>query len=163
MRETPDISFDADPNTGVPIDDSYDFGSGTPWAQYGGTSLSAPCIASLLAISDQFRTAEGLSLLDGPEDLYSLPATDFNDITSGSNGNPAGPGYDMATGLGTPIANLLVPALGEIERRQPGSGAGHAGVAGRRRLGRRGDLLPPPPPHVRTDAQGATGFPSALR
>ncbi|MGO8691913.1 MAG: PEP-CTERM sorting domain-containing protein [Thermoguttaceae bacterium] len=119
MRETPDISFDADPNTGVPIDDSYDLGSSTPWAQYGGTSLAAPCIASLLAISDQFRTAEGLSLLDGPEDLYSLPATDFNDITSGGNGNPAGPGYDMATGIGTPIANLLVPALGEMNDASP--------------------------------------------
>ena len=72
-----------------------------------------------MAISDQFRSAEGLSLLDGPEDLYSLPATDFNDITSGSNGNPAGPGYDMATGLGTPIANLLVPALGEMNDASP--------------------------------------------
>ena len=42
--------------------------------------------------------------------LYSLPA-DFHDVTTGSNGYPAGPGYELATGLGTPQANLLVPAL----------------------------------------------------
>jgi subtilase family serine protease len=119
MRETPDVSFDADPNTGVAVYDSYDFGSGTPWAQYGGTSLAAPCVAALLSIADQFRTAEKFPLLDGPADLYSVPTSDYNDITSGNigpNGTyPAGPGYDMATGIGSPIANLLVPALGEID------------------------------------------------
>ncbi len=40
-RTIPDLSFDGDPNTGVPIYDSFDFGS-SPWAKYGGTSLSAP-------------------------------------------------------------------------------------------------------------------------
>ena len=47
--------------------------------------------------------------------LYSLPAADFHEVTSGSTyGNPwyaAGPGYNLVTGLGTPVANLLVPAL----------------------------------------------------
>ena len=43
--------------------------------------------------------------------LYGLPASDFNDITSGNNGDAAGPGYDLVTGIGTPIANLLVPDL----------------------------------------------------
>ena len=58
-------------------------------------------------------------MLDGPADLYSLydlssPYSDgcFPDITSGSNGNPAGTGYDMATGIGSPIADELVPTLG---------------------------------------------------
>ncbi len=43
----------------------------------------------------------------------SLPASDFHDITKGSNGGfKAGPGYDEVTGLGTPKANLLaVPGL----------------------------------------------------
>ena len=43
--------------------------------------------------------------------LYSLPAADFHDIVHGNNGDPAGPGYDLTTGLGTPVANLLVPDL----------------------------------------------------
>ena len=43
--------------------------------------------------------------------LYSLPASDFHDITSGYNGLSAGPGYDEVTGRGSPIANLLIPDL----------------------------------------------------
>ena len=44
--------------------------------------------------------------------LYAISPTDFNDITSGSNGVfSAGPGYDEVTGLGSPIANLLIPDL----------------------------------------------------
>ena len=47
--------------------------------------------------------------------LYSLPAADFHDILYGNNGDPAGPGYDLATGRGTPVANLLVPDLAAYE------------------------------------------------
>ncbi len=44
--------------------------------------------------------------------LYSLPSSDFHDITTGSNGTYAATtGYDLATGIGSPVANLLVPAL----------------------------------------------------
>ncbi len=116
FRQNPDVSFDANPNTGVAIYDSWDFGSSAPWIQIGGTSLSAPCWAGLIAIADQLRVAQGLTTLDGPTQtlpkLYALPAADFHDITSGSNGGfSAKAGYDEVTGLGTPIANLLVPAL----------------------------------------------------
>ena len=38
-----------------------------------------------------------------------MKSVDFHDITTGSNGNPAKVGYDMATGIGTPVANNLVP------------------------------------------------------
>ena len=43
--------------------------------------------------------------------LYSLKAADFHDITTGNNGYAAGPGYDMVTGIGSPVANQLVPDL----------------------------------------------------
>ena len=43
--------------------------------------------------------------------LYSLPSYDFHDETSGYNGYSAGPGYDLVTGLGSPVANQLIPAL----------------------------------------------------
>ena len=121
QRTIPDVSFDADPNTGVAIYDSYDFGAGTPWIQIGGTSLSCPCWAGLIAIVNQERVDAGGTTLDGPTqtlpalyELYSDPAkysSDFHDITSGYNVYPAGIGYDFVTGIGTPIANQLVPDL----------------------------------------------------
>jgi hypothetical protein len=118
-RTTPDVSFDADPGTGAYVYDSTYGGGG--WYKVGGTSLSAPCWAGLIAVADQGRATLGLRSIDGATvtlpRLYALPSTDFNDITTGSNGYGTGygyaatVGYDLATGLGTPIANLLVPDL----------------------------------------------------
>ncbi len=112
-RTIPDVAFDADPNTGVQIYDSYD--QANPCFQMGGTSLAVPCWAGLIAIADQGRVAAGGTTLDGPSQtlpaLYSLPSGDFHDITSGSNGDEATPGYDMVTGLGSPNADLLVSDL----------------------------------------------------
>jgi subtilase family serine protease len=118
MRSTPDVSFDADPSTGVAIYDSYNGTSASPWQTIGGTSVSAPCWAGLIAIADQGRVIAGGTTLDGPSQtlpaLYSMPASDYNDVTSGSNGGfAAKPGYDDTTGLGTPKANLLVPNLAD--------------------------------------------------
>ena len=113
MRTIPDIAFDANPSTGVAVYDSYDETGAGPWSQIGGTSLSAPCVAALIAIADQGRVVAGGTTLDGPGQtipaLYAIPSSDFNDVTSGGNGVfAAGPGYDEATGLGTPRANWLV-------------------------------------------------------
>jgi uncharacterized repeat protein (TIGR01451 family) len=124
-RAMPDVALDADPNTGMAIYDSYDGGSANPWWQYGGTSIATPCWAGMIAITDQIRVSAGLTTLDGPTQalpaLYSLPSGDFHDITSGtSDGSPAysvdftpttGSSYNLVTGLGSPIANLLVPDL----------------------------------------------------
>ncbi len=115
-RQIPDVSFDADPNSGVAIYDSYDYGSATPWIQVGGTSVASPCWAGLVAIGDQLRTSAGLTTMDGPTQalplLYGMKAADFHDITSGSNGGfTAHVGYDEVTGIGTPVANNLVPAF----------------------------------------------------
>ena len=113
-RTVPDVSFDANPNTGVPVYDSYDIGGGH-WVQVGGTSLAAPMWAGVIAIVNQGRVLSGQTTLDGPTQtlpkIYALPASDFHDITSGSNGYSAAAGYDLATGRGTPIVNKLVPDL----------------------------------------------------
>ncbi|MGN6371163.1 MAG: proprotein convertase P-domain-containing protein [Phycisphaerae bacterium] len=121
-RSTPDVSMVADPNTGVAIYDSYDFPS-SPWLQIGGTSLSSPIWAGLIAIADQGRAANSLPSLDGESQtlpmLYRLPASDFHDVTTGAstNGqnpptiNSAQPGYDLATGRGSPIADKVVFGL----------------------------------------------------
>ena len=44
--------------------------------------------------------------------VYTLPTSDFHDITSGSNGQySATKGYDEVTGLGSPVANLVAQGL----------------------------------------------------
>jgi subtilase family serine protease len=122
-RTIPDVSFDADPNTGVAVYDSYnDVNNTGAWEQVGGTSLACPCWAGLIAIADQGRAVYGRSSLDGPSQtlptLYNIAKNpsqyklDFHDIVSGSNGGfNAGPGYDLVTGIGSPVACQLVPFL----------------------------------------------------
>jgi hypothetical protein len=54
--------------------------------------------------------------------LYSLPESDFHDITTGGNGTyNATTGYDLVTGRGSPVANLLVDALAGYSSSQPPS------------------------------------------
>jgi subtilase family serine protease len=108
-RTSPDVAFDADPRTGVYVYDTYGFGGGL---QVGGTSFSAPAWAALLAIVNQGRALQGKGTLGNAQiAVYSLPATDFHDITTGNNGYPAHAGYDYVTGLGTPKANLIARDL----------------------------------------------------
>ena len=117
-RANPDVSFLADPDTGAAVYDTYDFGSTTPWDQIGGTSLATPCWAGLIAVTNQERVAYGHTTLDGPGQtlplLYSISPDDYHDITSGNNGYQAGPGYDLVTGIGTPIAPLVVRDLTQL-------------------------------------------------
>ena len=117
-RGVPDVSYDADPNTGVSV---YDSG----WYQVGGTSAGAPQWAGLIALVNQGRSALGKSsigtgLAFGTNTaLYALaggngytnPNGDFYDVTSGSSGISAAKGYDEVTGLGSPVANKLVRDL----------------------------------------------------
>ena len=107
-RTNPDVAFDANPSTGVAVYDSY--GSGG-WAVYGGTSIGAPQWAGLIAIVDQGRSTP---LRNATSDIYSIAKAspgDFHDVTSGSNGYRATAGYDLVTGLGSPVANKLVADL----------------------------------------------------
>src|SRR5207249_945558 len=63
-------------------------------------------------LADQGRALAGKGSLGNAQALiYSLSASDFHDIKAGSNGYAAGPGYDLVTGRGTPIANFLVQHL----------------------------------------------------
>ncbi len=117
-RTYPDVSMEADPSApGVALYDSTDFGASTPWlaGAEGGTSLSTPMWSGLIAVADQGRVIGGYSAFTGATQalpaLYTLPASSFHDITTGNNGYAAGGGYDLASGIGTPIANLLLPAL----------------------------------------------------
>jgi subtilase family serine protease len=118
-RGVPDVAYDANPSTGVPSYNSYSCGGAclTGWGQWGGTSIGTPQWAALFAIANSERVALGKTALTQPQILlYPDAEADYHDITSGKNGScgalcTAGPGYDYVTGLGSPQANLLIPAL----------------------------------------------------
>jgi subtilase family serine protease len=113
-RTVADVAADADPATGLAVYDTFNscllaalcdtlIAGGLAqglngWAQVGGTSLAAPIVASVYALTSARRTAAS---------AYATPAA-LNDVTSGSNGScgsylcTARRGYDGPTGLGTP-------------------------------------------------------------
>ena len=114
----PDVAFDADSFTGVPVYDSFNNGNSTPWVKVGGTSFATPSWGALVAIADQGRNLAGKPVLDNPtlmSMLYAMPASNFNDITIGSSTGAtpqnATAGYDLVTGRGTPKGQLIVGDL----------------------------------------------------
>jgi hypothetical protein len=122
-RTAPDVAFNADPQTGYAVYDTVPISRQTGWFTVGGTSAAAPAWAGLLAIVAQGRAAlsSPAPSLDGATDtlpaLYTLPAADFHDITNGDNGYPTAIGYDLSTGLGTPVADKLVEDLVKVVAR----------------------------------------------
>jgi subtilase family serine protease len=117
-RGVPDVAFQASSRTGPLV---YDTGAGAGgWFIVGGTSCSSPQFAGLVAIADQIA-GHGLGQINPT--LYRLASganygTYFYDVTTGNNqadpsipGYPATTGWDPVTGLGTPNAATLVPAL----------------------------------------------------
>ena len=114
-REVPDVSADADPNTGYVI---YYSGG---WYRFGGTSAAAPTWASLTAVIDASSSCNGTEVGFANAALYRAAGTSyssrFNDVQSGNNnygtttGYSAGTRYDMASGLGTPQGSALASAL----------------------------------------------------
>ncbi|HUO10536.1 MAG TPA: S53 family peptidase [Phycisphaerae bacterium] len=115
-RALPDVAIDGDPATGVAVVDSFDMPM-NPWMKIGGTSLGAPLWSGIVAIANQGRAIAGKAVFNGTQTLnaiYAAPASDYHDITTGSNGYSAGPGFDLVTGRGTPIANQLVPYLANV-------------------------------------------------
>jgi len=105
-RTAPDVGYDADPSTGV-----YVIYNGSTYI-FGGTSIGAPQWASLIANANVGRSATLNGFSETLPALYALPHSSFHDVISGSAGrNKATAGYDLATGLGTPIASSVVPGL----------------------------------------------------
>lgn len=131
-RGVPDVAYQASARTGVLVYDTApgDAQSGlicpggnpcsAGWYVVGGTSASSPQWAGLVAIADQIAH-HGLGQINPT--LYALAdgpnyGSYFYDVTTGNNqadpsvpGYPATTGWDPVTGLGTPNAAALVPAL----------------------------------------------------
>ncbi len=111
-RGVPDVSYNADPNTGVPVYLS-DYNNTKGWFTVGGTSAGAPQWAALFALTNASRSS---SVSSSDPALYATAtanyAANFRDITVGNNGAySASADYDLVTGLGSPLANQLVPSL----------------------------------------------------
>ena len=124
MRAIPDVAMHADPAPG------YAVVIAGREATVGGTSCAAPLFAAVAAMAEAARSSAGLAPMGfAAPRLYSIAATPatrgaFHDIISGCNNgaapgasdprNPgfwALPGYDRATGWGSPVGEQLLPAL----------------------------------------------------
>lgn len=116
-RGLPDVSFDADPQSGVAVyvvQEIPNLGLRTErWVEVGGTSAGAPAWAAILAVADQLRAASGKPALTTADvhaavyDRHGQHDRAIADITQGANGIcgaicTAGPGYDLVTGEGSP-------------------------------------------------------------
>jgi subtilase family serine protease len=109
-REVPDVSALADPSHGF-----IDYFGGS-WGVAGGTSVASPLWSALLAVIDQGQPAT-VGFVNPA--LYSCGTSGFNDVTTGNNDlfpfasvyYPATPGYDVASGWGSPMAPVVASDL----------------------------------------------------
>jgi subtilase family serine protease len=117
-RGVPDVSADADEQTGMALD----YGNDTIRAA-AGTSGSTPLWAGVIALADQ-EAGHHLGFVNPA--IYAITCGPsyhraFNDVVTGDNsvlgpdgvvvGYNAGPGWDPVTGWGSPDAQYLVPLL----------------------------------------------------
>ncbi len=90
-RATPDVSLDADPNSGAAVYDSSNYQGQHGWYQVGGTSLSSPMWAGRAAVYG--------GLVDAGF-VYGNSIS-YRDITSGNNGAACLTGFDLCSGRGS--------------------------------------------------------------
>ena len=129
-RGTPDVSMSAAVDGAALVYFSFaPAQTGAPgWFLFGGTSEASPLFSGIVAIADQ-TAGHDLGLLNTKLYAMELQANSgIVDVTKGNNtqifdnahnggklttvqGYKAGPGYDLASGLGTIWAPLFVHAL----------------------------------------------------
>ncbi len=112
LRNSPDVSANSNFTFYVCADQS-----GCTANEYGGTSFATPMWAGYMAlVNEQIATNGGSPIGFVNPAIYNIGVsssynTDFHDITSGSNGLPTTPGFDDATGWGSPNGGALITAL----------------------------------------------------
>ena len=137
QRSTPDVSFDANPSTGINIYETSPRSGHGSWRVYGGTSLGAPVWAGIIAIVDQGRALAGKGSLDGATQtipsLYALPKSDFKSVraaggfpgTGGLSGHSSSEARRLTSaavgtcrGIATRCLHQMPPVV-EIPRNAP--------------------------------------------
>ncbi len=120
MRMVPDLSVMAAPDAGFI---QYYSGSATGlchrsclgWSSIGGTSIGAPVVSALVAAAAQSCSVSRLGFIN--PSLYAMASTGYVDVTSGTNDlfgvgkYSAVPGFDMASGLGSPNGAAFIAGL----------------------------------------------------
>lgn len=112
FRATPDVALNAATSPGYYIYSQKEGGL----VSVGGTSVSAPVFSGICARILQYnrgdlqeKTVMEYLYDKAGRTSYSKPQYYFSDITVGSNGvYTAKPGYDLCTGLGAPVGDMLV-------------------------------------------------------
>jgi len=118
MRGVPDVSYNADPQTGFSVYSSVPGEGGIGWQVVGGTSAGAPQWAAFVAVANSSLKKATIHNINALLYAAGHPNTGnhsyyFNDINDGKNGQcgyicNAQDGYDYVTGLGSPeVANLI--------------------------------------------------------
>jgi subtilase family serine protease len=127
-RGIPDISMDASCASSVAIYASYPGSGASHWQTICGTSMATPLFAGVVALADQVA-GHSLGLINPA--IYQMAAAHdpgIVDVTAGNNTMPfsqnghtgtvrgyrAGPGFDLASGVGTVNAAYFVPELAKL-------------------------------------------------
>ncbi|MFZ6674594.1 putative Ig domain-containing protein [Undibacterium sp. Xuan67W] len=131
-RTVADVAFNADPSSGQYVATITLGSTAVNWVSAGGTSLSTPQWAGIIAIANASRAAAAKPAIGAPHamlygQIATVPGTyanAFADITKGSDGTcttcTAKTGYDQLTGLGTPnVTGLLSRLTGTVTAAAP--------------------------------------------
>ena len=119
-RGLPDVSWNADPSTSIEIYLSTP-GLTPGYYSIGGTSEGSPSWAGVVADLDQLA-GHGIGLLDPYAYALGYTGRGFHDVTVGNNsiegipGYSATPGWDLATGWGTPNLSQVFGGFGSLVR-----------------------------------------------
>jgi subtilase family serine protease len=103
-RGVPDLSFDADPASGVSVYDSTSCQGMSGWMVFGGTSVASPSLAGIINLAGHFYASSNDELSIMYSTFPSSYGTNFRDITSGTAGKySAKTGWDYVTGIGSSL------------------------------------------------------------
>ncbi len=123
MRGLPDISWNADPNTPVLVYLSFFGPSAAGYYSIGGTSEGSPSLAGAVADIDQLA-GHPVGLLNPYLYVLGTLGIGFHDVTVGNNaldgipGYSATPGWDLASGWGSPDLGQLFGDIAFLARGQ---------------------------------------------
>ncbi len=102
-RMVSDVAYDASPGTGVAVYESMQGDGERPgWQVWGGTSVGAPAIAAMYALSGKTGRIPARLLYLKPSALYDITEGGFQGLCPLTYLCKAQAGYDGPTGNGTP-------------------------------------------------------------